>query len=208
MKVCILYKGGFNYKHFIQNGVDDKIKIQASKNVINHDNFFQNLFRDANIEYHFSTYEVFHELDELYLSKYNPKYYNRLDSSFLSKWSSWDCQLIHYKYLIDSLANTDYDLYVFTRPDIEFLRNMKIEEIDIEKFNIVVEHGSGNCDDNFWIFSPDYLLPFSKSVDTLLSQHRITHEINHELNKYKVPLNYIETINNSEHGHTLFTFLR
>ena len=85
---------------------------------------------------------------------------------------------------------------------------MKIEEIDMEKFNIVVEHRSGNCDDNFWVFGPDYLLPFSKSVDTLLNQHRITHEMNHELNKYKVPLNYIETINNSEHGHTLFTFLR
>ena len=122
--------------------------------------------------------------------------------------SSWDCQLIHYKYLLSSIDKNDYDLYVFTRPDIKFLRSVSFDEIELDKFNIVVEHKSGNCDDNFWVFSKEYLKPFSKSVDVLLNEHRITHEINRELTNHGVPINYIEAINNSEHGHTMFTFLR
>ena len=49
--------------------------------------------------------------------------------------------------------NIEYDLFVFTRPDLKF--HMSLEEIyqliDFDKFNIPVQHLSGNCDDNLFI---------------------------------------------------------
>ena len=96
-------------------------------------------------------------------------------------------------------------MFIFTRPDLKFLQDLKTLNWDYSKFNILIEHLSSNCDDNLWVFPTQFFDAFEKSIDSLNVGNRITHEINHELIKNSVPIKYYSKENRQEIlGHTVF----
>lgn len=217
MKIMIGYKGFFTYRRVLSEGLTEEIMSYAEEILKNHQDMFHNDIIDAEIDYYFSTYNVNERLDALYVETLNPKSYSYLPSEFFSHPSTWVVQLNHYKNLISSIKKSciDYDLFIFTRPDIKLLEKFSNLNIDLEKFNSVIEHPSTpvhppqNCDDNFWIFPKKYFNQFVECIDKLLEDGKMTHEINHELVKKSVPINYIAEYNDDvELGHEVFTICR
>lgn len=215
MNIAIAYKGVYKISHIrAKNPINENFLKEVSQIIENHKSFFEALFldKDPSIDYYFSTYETSDELDDLYNENYRPKLFSKLDSKWINDTNGWRCQLMHYKNLLNEFKKSDkkYDLYIFLRPDIKFVRKMNISEIEIDHFNITLEHLSGNCDDNFWIFNKEHLSKFENSIDSLIIKNQITHAINHELKDLEVPIKYIEKYDsgNKEMGHGLFVFMR
>jgi len=102
----------------------------------------------------------------------------------------------------------DYDLFIITRSDIKFLRNYDTFNVDESKFNIVMEHNghTKNCDDNFWVFSREHFQSYESCIDGMIGQGKTTHEINYELNRLNVPINYLtEFLYTMEMGQDIFS---
>jgi hypothetical protein len=97
---------------------------------------------------------------------------------------------------------------IFTRFDIDFHKNYNTFNLELDKLNITVEHPSGNCDDNLWIFPRNYLDIFENSVDALIAENKMTHELNHKIIKFGGQINYIDKLIDSYMGHTIFSFIR
>ena len=217
MKVAISYKGFFLYKRVLSEGLSEETISFAEGILKNHQEMLHDDLGDAEIDYYFSTYNANEQLDQLYVKTLNPKVYSYIPSQFFNHPSTWVVQLNHYKNLISLIreSKVDYDLFIFTRPDIKILKKFSDLNINLEKFNAVIQHPSTpihppqNCDDNYWIFPKEYLNEFEECVDTLLSSGKMTHEINHELVKKDVPINYISEYNDDlELGHDVFTICR
>ena len=217
MKIMIGYKGFFTYRRVLSEGLTDETMSYAEEILENHQDMLHSDLGDAEIDYYFSTYNANEQLDSLYLEKLRPKAYTYLAAEFFSHPSTWVVQLNHYKNLISLIkeSNIDYDLFIFTRPDIKILKKFSELDIDLEKFNSVIKHPSTpahppqNCDDNFWIFPKKYFNEFVECIDILLENNKMTHEINHELVKKSVPINYIAEYNDDlELGHEVFTICR
>ena len=215
MNIAIAYKGVYKISHIrAKNPINENFLKEVSQVIENHKSFFQILFSDKepNIDYYFSTYETSEDLDRLYYQNYEPKCFTKLDSKWINDTNICHCQFMHYQSLLNELKKSDkkYDLYIFLRPDIKFVRQMNLNEIDLGKFNITIEHISGNCDDNFWILNQEHLDQFNRSINSLIDKNQITHAINHELKALNVPINYIEKYDssNKEMGHGLFIFMR
>lgn len=49
-------------------------------------------------------------------------------------------------------------------------------------------------DDNLWIFPMNYLDIFENSVDSLIAENKITHEINHKIINFGGQINYIDKL--------------
>lgn len=212
LKIAIAYKGAYKISH-IRNGypIDDIFLKEVTDTISNHKCFFDDLFYSEEIDYFFSTYNTSSKLDDLYLEKYNPKCFSKLDENLINQTIGWNAQLLHYKNLLHIIkqANKEYDLFLFTRLDIMFKRKINCDEIDLDKFNIVMKHLSGNCDDNLWILNRKHLTQFEQSIDSLIQKKQITHTINHELGSLNVPIHYIEDYNTKyNEGHSIFTFIR
>lgn len=217
MKVAISYKGFFLYKRVLSEGLSEETISFAEEILKNHQEMLHDDLGDAEIDYYFSTYNANEQLDQLYVKTLNPKAYSYIPSQFFNHPSTWVVQLNHYKNLISLIreSKVDYDLFIFTRPDIKILKKFSDLNINLEKFNAVIQHPSTpihppqNCDDNYWIFPKEYLDEFEECVDTLLASGKMTHEINHELVKRDVPINYISEYNDDlELGHEVFTICR
>jgi len=211
MKVAIAYRGIFN-----RNKLGDEVesRISYAKSVLdNHRKMLINYLCWHEIDFYFSTYDVQQkEMDEMYIKELNPKSYTYIPTQFLHG-DCWTAQWQHYKNLISNIKNQNksYDLFIFTRPDIEFLKSFDEMNINEESFNIIIEHlpPHKNCDDNFWVFPGKFFEGFENSVNTLSSRNRITHEMNHELVKNSIPINYITPYDNSVViGHKIFKFCR
>jgi len=211
------YKGFFTYRRVLSEGLTEQTMSFAEEILQNHQDMLHSDLGDAEIDYYFSTYNANEQLDSLYLEKLRPKAYTYLAAEFFSHPSTWVVQLNHYKNLISLIkeSNIDYDLFIFTRPDIKILKKFSDLDIDLEKFNSVIQHPSTpvhppqNCDDNFWIFPKKYFNEFVECIDILLENNKMTHEINHELVKKSVPINYIAEYNDDlELGHEVFIICR
>ena len=102
-----------------------------------------------------STYDLNEDVNKLYKNNLNLNYYGYIPTS-RNPDDRWRVHRDHCKNLISNIktyierSRNNYDLFVFTRPDIKFLEDFKKLEWDYSKFNILMEHLSGNCDDNFF----------------------------------------------------------
>jgi hypothetical protein len=220
-KVAICYKGIFGGKRISNSGFQEQILIDSRKNIKDHKEKFSSQFEKFgySVDYYMSTYHLSDKLDMVYHEELNPKHYSYISDLFLSEdhyrvYGSWAAQFTHFKNLISLIRkeNVNYDLLVFTRPDLKFHWDLDqiYPNLDLDKFNIPVQHLSGNCDDNLFIFPGKYLNEFEQVIDTLLSRNGITHEINHGLNERQVPIKWIcsYVYENTEFGHNMFSFFR
>ena len=207
MKVSVSYKGFFLKKTVEQEEKEGYFEL-AKEIIDNHKSMLFNTFDD--VDFYFSTYDLNRELDEIYKKEFNPKSYSYISTDYFYQ-ETWIPQLTHYKNLISNIKEQKetYDLFIFTRPDLKFLQKFDDLNIDLDKFNIVHQHPSGNCDDNFWIFGKQFLELFEITVDNLFSMKKTTHEINHELVKNGVDVNYLTPYDWSvDLGHKIFEVCR
>jgi hypothetical protein len=211
-KIAVLYKGIF-LKKIVQPAMDEAYFKYAKEIIDNHKEMLYNFIeKDCEINFYFSTYDLCKQVNELYKKEFNPKSYTYIPTNLLVDVETWRAQMIHYKNLLCDLEDSkiEYDFYLFLRPDIRILKKWNELNLDMNKFNIVIEHSSGNCDDNFWVFPKEYLDAFCKSMDNLIfaNCYKMTHEINHELIKYDVPIHYMSVHDNSKHGQDIFDICR
>ncbi len=210
MKVAILYKGIF-LRQSLEKYSEKNFLVYAKEIINNHKSMLINSFVEDEVDFYFSTYKLNEELDNLYKEELSPKSYSYISNHFYNG-CCWNAQLMHYKNLISIIKSQsiDYDFFIFTRPDIKFLKKIIDLNVNFSKFNIVHEHPSKNCDDNFWAFPNVYFDSFEKSINALYSGNRITHEINHELSKNNVNINYITPYDFDSKilGHNIFEICR
>ena len=204
MKIAVCYRGIFRYGSLFKNGVyKNTDNILLLKESIKHNNitFYDLLYECGNqLDYHISTYDLDKNINDVFSQQIKPKSYSFIDKSFLTNPSVWKVQFKHIQNLIsnvrnyESLTREKYDLFIFTRPDIKYLVDYNSMNLDSNKFNIVIEHLSGNCDDFLWIFPQKYLDIFEECINYLNDQsYAITHEINHILKKNGVDINYMQS---------------
>ena len=140
-KVAIAYKGSFS----------SPLSLVEST-IENHKSMFLDYFED--IDFFFSTYNIGdNELRDLYGKHLGKIEWGFIDGSFMTA-STWNAQFEHHGNLARMISNreTRYDLIVITRPDLRWLRSYNVVNIDNSKFNIAIQHQSGNCDDNLFVF--------------------------------------------------------
>lgn len=215
-KVAILYKGIFGLKRINSSGLKEQVLSDARQNLNDHKIKIFDQIKDLgyDIDFYISTYNIDEELNKIYLEELHPKFYSYLPSEYLKNYSTWQCQLMHYKNLILELKNQDtsYDFLIFTRPDLKFHQDFGTIKpcLDLTKFNLPVQHLSGNCDDNLFIFPSSFLNQFEDIIDTLIRRNGITHEINHLLEENCVPINWMSSYvhENDEFGHNIFSCFR
>ena len=215
MKIAICYKGVFNINYIRQKGVDDEFLTIVDNTINNHKSMIYSdlLVNDNHIDTFISSYDIDKRLNELLVTKYDAKDLVFLDKSQVNT-NTWMAQLNHLKNLISMIRNEEiktkikYDYFIFTRFDIDFHKNYSIFKLELDKLNITVEHPSGNCDDNLWIFPSNYLDIFENSVDALISEGKMTHELNHKIMFFGGSINYIDELVDSYMGHTIFSFIR
>lgn len=215
MKFAICYKGAFNINYVKQRGVDDNLLNIVNNTILNHKSMiYSDLINAGNeVDTFISSYNLDNRLTEILINGYGAKGYIFFDKSNLDV-STWTAQLNHLKYLIQLLKTEEtnggfnYDYLIFTRFDIDFHKNYNTFNLELDKLNITVEHPSGNCDDNLWIFPRNYLDIFENSVDVLIAENKITHELNHKIINFGGQINYIDKLIDSYMGHTIFSFIR
>ncbi len=215
MKIAICYKGAFNINYIRYKGIDNELLNSIKNTIDNHKNMIYTdlLSKKIEVDTFLSSYNLDTRINDLLINGYNPKNFAFLDIN-MANTSTWIAQLNHLKGLVsmikkeESEMNSNYDYFIFTRFDIEFHKRYESFNLDLDKFNITVEHPSGNCDDNLWIFPRSYLEIFEKSVDLLLSEHKITHELNHKIILLGGNIHYIDNLVESYMGHTIFSFIR
>jgi hypothetical protein len=215
MKFAICYKGVFNINYIKQKGVDDNLLNIVNNTILNHKAMiYSDLIEVGNeVDTFISSYNLDNRLNDLLLRGYDAKGYIFFDKNQLNS-GTWAAQLNHHKFLIDLIKteernnNFNYDYLIFTRFDIDFHKNYNTFNLELDKLNITVEHPSGNCDDNLWIFPRNYLDIFENSVDALIAENKMTHELNHKIIKFGGQINYIDKLIDSYMGHTIFSFIR
>ena len=152
-------------------------------------------------------------MEELLITGYDAKNFIFLNKNQINT-NTWMAQLHHLKNLINMIRDEEtrtknnYDYFIFTRFDVDFHKNYNTFKLELDKLNITVEHPSGNCDDNLWIFPRNYLDIFENSVDALIAEGKMTHELNHKIIFFGGSINYIDELVDSYMGHTIFSFIR
>jgi hypothetical protein len=215
MKFAICYKGVFNINYIRQKGVDEHLLKIVDETINNHkDKLYSDLLNDKNeVDTFLSSYNIDKKLNELLVTGYNAKNFVFLDKNQINT-NTWIAQLNHLKILISMIREEEtrtkniYDYFIFTRFDVDFHKNYNTFKLELDKLNITVEHPSGNCDDNLWIFPRNYLDIFENSVDALISEGKMTHELNHKITFFGGNISYIDELVESYMGHTIFSFIR
>lgn len=213
MKIAICYKGLFNINYVRQNGIDDNLLKSAKDAIENHKEFIYSDLQTNEINTFISSYKTNSILDNIFIEELNAKDFIFFQPENVYA-NTWMAQLYHLKNIIkmikneEHVSNLKYDFFIFTRLDVTFHKNFNNLNIDFNKFNITVEHPSKNCDDNFWIFPRTMLDIFDQSIDLLISESKMTHEINHKLLMFGAEINYIDQLIDSYMGHTIFSFIR
>lgn len=214
MKFAVAYKGVYKINFLKESLVDDNYLTELDESIYNHKKYIINdlINFDNEVDIFLSSYKFDDRIEEKMIKEFNPV--NYYFSDFNQNLSSWVSQINHYLTLINMIKerekefNFKYEMIIMTRFDIEFLKKFSEMNIKSNYFNIVVLHKSGNCDDNYFVFERKYLENFEISMMRLLTQNRITHEINHKLIEEGVSINYIEDLVDSYMGHELFYFVR
>lgn len=214
MKFAVAYKGVYKINFLKESLVDDNYLTELDESIYNHKKYIINdlINFDNEVDIFLSSYKFDDRIEEKMIKEFNPV--NYYFSDFNQNLSSWVSQINHYLTLINMIKerekefNFKYEMIIMTRFDIEFLKKFSEMNIKSNHFNIVVLHKSGNCDDNYFVFERKYLENFEISMMRLLTQNRITHEINHKLIEEGVSINYIEDLVDSYMGHELFYFVR
>ena len=213
-KIALGYKGVFNINYIKQKGIDDTLINSAKESILNHKKMLQSPLLDGSeLDIFMSMYGTNGKFDRIFIDGYKPIKYNFLDSSYMNL-STWVAQILHHKSIIKMILeeetkhNFKYSTIIITRPDITIHKKFNKISLNFDSFNITVEHPSKNCDDNFWVFPRKYLESYEKSLDLLLSENKMTHELNHKLLNFGVPIHYMENLVDSYMGHKLFTFIR
>ena len=67
------YKGFFQYRRVLSEGLTEQIMSYAEEILENHQNMLHKDIKDAEIDYYFSTYNVNDQLDALYVEKLKKK---------------------------------------------------------------------------------------------------------------------------------------
>lgn len=226
MEIVNCYKGVFCFNHINRHGIDIDYVAKFDRATENH---VENLYNDAkkhghNVDTIVSTYEYTQEYKDLITNRLKSSADIGFDSNLMltselldPNKNTWQAQLHHYKKIIvnikileEQLGKT-YDLIITNRFDLMFNKRLSELNIDKEKFNIVFQHLSGNCDDNFWIFPRHCLDLFENSINDLICQNMITHAINHMIVKNAGDIHYMyEHDNNSKNnlGHSIFDIIR
>jgi hypothetical protein len=215
MKYAICYKGIFNINRIRTIGPDSVYQEQLIVANKNHKKkLIDDIINSGNeLDVFISTYDITPEINELVTKLNSPKecYFSPKISI---NTSTFQAQLQHHLMLVEMIKksetkmNDKYDILVFTRLDIDIHKKFSELPIDLEKFNITVEHASGNCDDNYWVFPRKYLDTYTASINELLKSNKMTHEINHRLTQHGCELNYFDTLIQSYMGHLTFSFIR
>ena len=141
MRVAIAYRGVFNFQRINRVGVDSDILSDIQEVLDNHKVNLYNVFDGSDIDFYFSTYDIDQSINEIYESNLNLKYYGYITTS-MNPDDRWRVHRDHCKNLITQIreqierSRDSYDLYIFTRPDIKFLKDLKSLEWDYSKFNI------------------------------------------------------------------------
>lgn len=215
-RVAILYKGIFGLKRINTKGLKEQVFVDARENILDHKVKIFDQIKNLGyeIDFYMSTYNISDELNSIYNEELSPKAYIYLPNEYLKTHSTWQCQLMHYKNLILELEKQEtlYDFLIFTRPDLKFYQDFNTINLnlDLSKFNIPVQHLSGNCDDNLFIFPSKFLNKFKEIINILILKNGITHEINHLLDDKLVPINWMSSYvyENDEFGHNIFSCFR
>jgi hypothetical protein len=212
MRCAIGYKGVFIINHFLSGKQCDDVYLNRMGQSINrHKMLFNTSEYESDI--FISTYDLNKiMIDKLYY--FSPKKIDVINFNQSLKKDNALSQISQHRNLIrlikeyENENNILYDLIIITRLDLEFHKNLNEMNIDYDKFNIVVNHKSGNCDDNLWIFPRKYLDNYDNTLNDLLYNNEITHAINHYLLKNKIDLNYMDNLIDTYMGHTYFSFIR
>jgi hypothetical protein len=214
IKFALGYKGIYNINYIRNFGINSNYFNSYLKTIKNHRDLLHLPIKHENhLDIFISTYNIDNNLTNFISNELYPKKIEFLNSHFINGQSEMS-QLNHYKKIIKMIldeefeSNLKYDYIILTRPDIFFHKNYKDMSINLNSFNITVEHPSKNCDDNFWVFPRVHLDDFAKCLDLLLDEHKIVHEINHKLSIFNIPIHYMETLIDSYMGHNLFEFVR
>lgn len=215
MKVAFCYKGTFNIGYIRKYGVDQIMISKLGETIQNNIDFIFNVFDKLGYTYDIfiSSYDVDHRITQKLILEYEPKKCSFVESNFST--ISHIPQLNHLNNLIEMIvdeeicANSQYDLFVFTRPDIKMFKKFDELKIDFTMFNSILKNEGGNCCDNFFIFPRSYFEIFKNSVNSLLESNQIVHRINHEIIGRGGSVNYMEELNRNIYmGHKAFEFVR
>ena len=208
MKIAICFRGLFDIRSILSKEKSiSEITSCFEKTIENNKKLFLNKFiiPENKVDYFFSTYDLNKELNSYILKKFNPIKYSFLDKRFATYHERWTPQFEHFKNLINLVdeiqyfKRENYDLLIFSRQDIKYQLGYDSVDVDLDKFNIVCQHTSGNCDDALWIFPIKYFEKFKKSIYELSSRsYAITHEINHLLEEMDVEINYMSELDNGK----------
>jgi len=147
---------GFHYKRTDDNLIDYELALA------NYKAFLFDELNKYNIEY------------DIFISTYHSDKEDKLENDYKpvkiiyqeNNQDNYKALLQHNISLIDMVkdyatsVNIKYDLCIITRFDLVFFKKFSEMNIDINKFNIAMQHSSGNADADFWIFPCSYLDEF------------------------------------------------
>ena len=223
MNVALCYKGCFNVNYLRNFGITEQYLNTYQETLKNHKTMLWDMLGEHNIDVINATSFIsddFHKLLNNYFKNCNTIFEDKNAIYF----DTWTAQLNYYLKIIDSikqnqLKNIFYDLFIFTRLDLQFHKPFLEHNINFDKFNITVEHKSKNCDDNYWVFPQKYFNEFEQSILELYDRHQTNkntgiglfhgaHEINHHLTQKNIPINYMDKLIDAYMGHTIFSFIR
>lgn len=217
MRIANCYRGVFCLGHIKRHGIDDSYLQKFENARQNHKTqIYGDLVQSGNIvDTIFSTYDLSPEYKNLVIEEFNPSLLIFNDKEMINM-DTWKAQLLHYEELLIGISkiendfNFRYDLIMVGRTDTHFHRQVSSLPIDLEKFNIIFQHPSGNCDDNFWIFPRSYLDTFEQAVNHLIRCTKITHEMNHAIIQMGGQVHYMYEHKEvpSNIGHDVFDFVR
>lgn len=185
MHICLCLRG-IHYRN------DTKLNVDYRKSF---ENYKENLIiplekKGYKVDIILFTYDS--EIKENLINDYNPFYYEILPFNEMFVNTSWNRQIIFHRKTLETIKkiqfenNFSYDYIINTRFDLKFNIEITNMNIDLCKFNIAFKHSSGNCDDNFWIFTNLYLNQLDKALENLYQRNAITHEINRYFNNDQI----------------------
>lgn len=172
MRVCICFRG----IHYANDNIQTDFRKSfehMKKNII--DPFLE---QGDTVDILCLTYnsEIIQELLDLY----KPVDTYILDPSCRNDGDNWHRQLLWHLYSVELVKKQkkEYDLIINTRYDFLFQFKSNDSKFDLNKFNVLFPHRTGNCDDNYFAFPFTLLDSFQNALQRMICERKITHEIN------------------------------
>ena len=175
MKICICFRG----IHFSNDSIQTDFRKSfdhMKKHII--DPFLE---QGDSVDILCLTYnsDILQEL----LDSYKPVDTVILDPAFRNDGDNWHRQLLWHIMSVDLIQkqNKEYDFIINTRFDFLFQFKSNDSIFDFNKFNILFQHKSGNCDDNYFALPFTLISNFKNACQRMKGERKITHEINRYL---------------------------